>query len=184
MIEQEFMHDLANRIENHVRNSKGFEEDSFVNPFSPVDSVSAFAAARRIIAEHNHDVFIAVAPEGHVYGFFFEHFGASVLSVHVGYPPRECSVLDDLSAIRGRRVLIIEDDVASGTTLRLVLDAIQDAGPESIDLFLGRRKHQQILENIDLRINRTYLPEDILQAEQQAVYEADFVRAFSRPSAP
>lgn len=82
------MDDLATRIENHVRNSKGFEEESFVNRFSPVDGVSAFAAARLLIAEHHHDVYVAVAPEGHVYGYFFEHFGANVLSVHVGYPPR------------------------------------------------------------------------------------------------
>jgi hypothetical protein len=182
MIEQEIMHDLATRIEDHVCNSKGFEEESFVNPFSPVDSLSAFAAAQLLIAEHRHDVYVAVAPEGHVYGFFFEHFGANVLSVHVGYPPRECLILDGMSGIRGRRVLILEDDVASGTTLRLVLDALQDAGPESVDLFLGRPKHQQILENIDSRISKTYLPEDILQVEQQAVYEGDFVRAFARRS--
>jgi hypothetical protein len=84
MIEQEIMHDLATRIKDHVRNSKGFEEESFVNPFSPVDSLSAFAAARLLMAEHRHDVYVAVAPEGHVYGFFFEHFGANVLTVHIG----------------------------------------------------------------------------------------------------
>ncbi|MCS7466932.1 phosphoribosyltransferase domain-containing protein [Stieleria sp. ICT_E10.1] len=181
MIDQELLRDVAARVEIHVRNSKGFEEESFVNPFSPVDSVSAFAAARRLVTERDHDAFIAVAPEGHVYGFFFEYWGASVLSVHVGYPPRECLILDDLSGIRGRRVLILEDDVASGTTLRVVLDAIQDVSPKSVDLFLGRPRHQQILEHIDSRIGKTSLAEDLLHEGQQTIDEADFVRAFASP---
>ena len=183
MVEQDLLRDVAARVESHVRSSKGFEEESFVNPFTPVDSVAAFAAARRLMAERSHDVCIAVAPEGHVYGFFFEHFGANVLSVHVGYPPLECTALDDLSGIRGLRVLVLEDDVASGTTLRLVLDAIQAVAPTSVDLFLGRPRQQQVLEHIDARIGTTYLAEDFLQEEQRLDCEVEFVKAFARPEA-
>ena len=105
-----------------------------------------------------------------------------MLSVHVDYPPRECSILDDISGIRGRRVLIIEDDVASGTTLRIVLDVIQNASPDSVDLFLGRRQDQQIMEHIDSRIGKTYLAENVVHEERRTVDEANFERAFARPS--
>ncbi len=180
MVQQELLGDVARLVESHVRHSKGFEEESFVNPFTPVDCVSACAAARRLMMERSYDVYIAVAPEGHVYGFFFEYFGAQVLSVHVGYPPHKCTILDDLSGIKGRRVLVLEDDVASGMTLRLVLDAIRQWVPESIDLFLGRPKRQQVLEHIDPRVRKTYLAEDILREDQRPVYEAELVEAFGR----
>ncbi len=166
-------------VSRHVQMSKGYETDSFVNPLTPVDCVSAFMMAKTLTERHLFDVCISVAPEGHVYGYFFEQFRAKVLSVHVDYPPRRCELLDDLNVISNQRVLILEDDVASGTTLRLVVHALLEYAPASIDLFLGRRKDSQNLEAIHPAIQMVYLSEDLLKADEREVHEQLFVRFFA-----
>lgn len=179
MVSDDLLNRVAVLVEGHVRCSKGFEEESFVNPFTPADSVSAYCVAQSLTDSNAFDVCISVAPEGHVYGYFFELFGASILSVHVGYPPKACTILDDFSRIGGKRVLILEDDVASGTTLRLVLEAIEPFDPAAIDLFLGRPKRHQILDHIDSRIGHVYLAEDVLVSSRRDEYESRFTEAFS-----
>ena len=59
-------------VSRHVRSSKGYEVQSYVNPLTPMDSVSAFAMARLLVEENAFDVCVSVAPEGHIYGYFFE----------------------------------------------------------------------------------------------------------------
>jgi hypothetical protein len=145
---------------------------------TPIDSVSAFAMARFLTEENVFDVCVSVAPEGHVYGYFFERLGASVLSVHVDYPPRRCEILDDLELIRDRRVLILEDDVASGTTLRHVVNALMFYQPDSLELFLGRHKDSQILDSIHPAISRVYLAEDCLDPDLRDEYEMVFIEFF------
>jgi hypothetical protein len=114
MVLQEVLERVLAEVDKHVRESKGYETESWINPLTPVDSVAAFAMARLLTDQQSFDQYVSVAPEGHVYGYFFERcFGVSILSVHVDYPPRRCEVLDELDAVRGKRVLILEDDVAS-----------------------------------------------------------------------
>src|SRR3954454_8209418 len=121
MVSKELLERVVADVRRHVRRSKGYEEGSWVNPLAPVDCVTAFSLARLLTGRGLFDHCIAVAPEGHVYGYFFERLGVPILSVHVGYPPRRVEVLDDLAVVRDRRVLLLEDDVVSGGTLRLVI---------------------------------------------------------------
>ena len=121
MVAHELLDRVSADVGKHVRESKGYETESWINPLTPVDSIAAYAMAKVLTEGRQFDYCVSVAPEGHVYGYFFELFGASILSVHVDYPPRRCEVLDDLDPVRGKRVLILEDDVASGTTLRYVI---------------------------------------------------------------
>ena len=166
-------------LQQHVRQSKGYEEGPWVNPLTPVDCVDAFMMAKVLTEQNVFDHCVAVAPEGHVYGYFFERFGASILTVHVDYPPRRCEMLDDLSVIHDKRVLILEDDVASGLTLRLVVIALELNEPRSLDLYLGRRKEDQVLENVDRQIGSIHVAEDHLDPTRREEYEAEFVRFFS-----
>ena len=175
MVPEELLARVAADVSRHVRVSKGYEEESFINPLTPVDSVASFAMAKLLTETNAFDVCVSVAPEGHVYGYFFQLFGASILSVHVDYPPRRCEILDDLELIRGKRVLILEDDVASGTTLCLVVAALQVFGPGSIDLYLGRPKDSQILDSVHPTIGNVYLSEEELAPEHREQYEALFV---------
>ena len=50
--------------------------------------------------------------------------------------------------------------------------------PQSISLFLGRRKDAQILDAIHPAIDRVYLAEECLEPDHREEYEAEFVRFF------
>lgn len=178
MVSEQLLNDVASLVDQHIRGSKGFEEESFLNPLTPTDCVAAFGMAQALAQARKFDHLVAVAPEGHVYGYFFQRLGNPVLSVHVDYPPRRCEILDDLEVLRGKRVLILEDDVASGTTLRLVIGALQAYMPASIDLYLGRPKNCQILESIDPTIGSVYLAEDFLDPDRRNAYESQFISFF------
>lgn len=182
MVPPQLLERVESEVAAHVRQSKGYETVSMINPLTPVDSVSAFAMARRLTAGNLFDVCVAVAPEGNVYGYFFARFGAAILSVHVDYPPRRCEILDDLSPLGGKQVLILEDDVASGMSLRHVVRTLLAYQPTAIDLYLGRPKDCQTLEYIDPAIRTVYLAEDYLDASHRPEYEEEFIRFFSAGS--
>lgn len=179
MISDELLARVAAEVREHVCRSKGYYKDEpNLNPFTPVDPVAAFAMARWLVEQEQFDEYVVVAPEGHVYGYFFARCGANILTVHVGYPPIRCEPLDDLRVLRDRRVLILEDDVASGTSLRRVVPTLQAFQPRSIDLYLGRPKDAQILEHVDPAIGKVYLAEDCLALDRREDYEDQFVAAF------
>ncbi len=165
-------------VRRHVRRSKGYEEGPWVNPLAPADCVAAFSMARLLTDRSLFDHCVAVAPEGHVYGYFFERLGVPVLSVHVDYPPRRVEVLDDLAVVRGGRVLLLEDDVISGVTLRLVVDTLGRHAPRSLALYLGRRKEDQVLENVPPEVTAVYLAEDHLRPAERGQDEAEFAAFF------
>lgn len=126
MISPDVLQSINKAIRRHVQ-SKGDADSPWQNPLVPQDCVAAFAMAK-LLTQKQFDHYLAVAPEGHVYGFFFERLGARVLSVFVDYPPRRLESRDDLTVIQGGRVLILEDDVISGVTLQLVPIPLEYAG--------------------------------------------------------
>ena len=178
MVPEHIMQRVVADVGRHVRCSKGYEVESWINPLTPVNCVAAFAMAKDLIERDAFDICVSVAPEGHVYGYFFHCLGAAVLSVHVDYPPRRCEVLDDLDGIRGKRVLILEDDVASGTTLRHVIRALENYEPLSIDLYLGRPKEAQVVDFIDPAIRKVYLAEEHLDPDDQDLHDSQFILFF------
>jgi hypothetical protein len=137
-----------------------------VNNFVPHDAVAAFSMARLLVGSGDFDHVLAVAPEGHVYGYFLERLGAKVLSVFVDYPPTRCESGDDLSVLKGGRVLLIEDDVIGGATLRLVAGHLTGFGPASLSLYLGHTKGIQHLKNVPVSFAAVYLAEDYLNWER------------------
>ena len=178
MVPQQLLDKVATDVLRHCRESKGYDDSPGVNALVPVDSVDAFAMAKSLTAENAYDYCVSVTPEGHVYGYFFEKFGATVLSVYVDYPPTRCEVLDDLSVLQDQRVLILEDDVISGITLRFTIDALMAHDPTSLALFLGRSKEFNLLENVGPEINKIHMAEDYLDSEQRNDYETEFIDYF------
>ena len=75
-------------------------------------------------------------------------------------------------------MLLLEDDVASGYTLKLVLATLKRFRPRSISLYLGRPKEGQVLENVPKKIDRVYLAEDVLTDELRAASAADLAERF------
>jgi hypothetical protein len=168
---------VAEAVRGHCV-AKGYVGGPNWNPLAPQDSVAALAMAKGLSWSGAFDHYIAVAPEGHVYGFFFERLGVPVLSIFVDYPPTRADSADDLSAIRGGRVLLIEDDVVSGLSLELVMKEVARQGPSSVSLYLGREKDAQQLQNTPPRIDRVYLAEDDLDPTGRDRYESEFIDFF------
>ena len=153
-----------------------------VNNLWPHDPVRAFAMARYLTEVERFDRLVAVAPEGLVYAWFFERFfGRAVLSVHVDYPPTRCASEDDLAVLRGARVLLVEDDVIGGATLRLVVAALRAHAPASVSLYLGHSRFVQRLENVPAEIARTFIAEDVLDPNAYLADERALRRALANP---
>ncbi len=172
---------LLERVGQAVRDhcaANGYAGGRNWNPLTPQDCVAAWAMARHLTGSGEFDHYIAVAPEGHVYGFFFERLGAQVLSIFIDYPPTRVESADDLSVVHGQRVLLIEDDVVSGISLALVMNEVARHKPGSVSLYLGREKESQQLQNIPSQINRVYLAEDCLDPADRARYESQFLDFF------
>jgi hypothetical protein len=71
-------------VERYCHN-KGYYAGPGVNNFVPHDPVMVFAMARRLIGEGGFDHYLAVAPEGHIYGYFFEKLGIDTMEVVVPF---------------------------------------------------------------------------------------------------
>jgi len=164
--------------------AKGYVSGPNWNPLTPADSVAALAMARWLVGSRQFDEFVVVAPEGHVYGYFFERLGVRVLSVFVEYPPKSIQLVDDLAAIRGKRVLLIEDDVVSGVSLELVVRELAKFAPLSLSLFLGRDKDSHQLQNVPSAIFRTHLAEDHLDPAERPRFEREFMEFFGSKEGP
>ena len=174
---QQAVERVSAQVREHCR-ARGYTEGPWLNPLVPVDCLSAWAMARYLAGAGEIDHYLAVAPEGHVYGFFFEKLGVRMHSVFVDYPPRRCEAIDDLSEIRDGHVLVIEDDVVSGVSLKLVMDQLQLHAPRLVSLYLGRERDGQQLDNVPPGIADIYLAEERLDPNLRAQYETDFLTAF------
>jgi len=121
---------------------------------------------------------LAIAPEGHIYGYFFERLSAPVLSVFTDYPPTRCTAEDDLRAVEGQGILLIEDDVIGGRTLWLVVDHLRQFSPGSLSLYLGHTKGIQHLRNVPAEITKVFVAEDCLNPDARPELEHRFGEFF------
>ncbi len=173
MISGRLIQQVLSNVRSHCE-AKGYTEGPGINNFVPHDCVAAFAMAQALIDSGDFDHYVAVAPEGHIYGYFFEALGVRVLSGSVDYPPTKLEPVDDLSVIKGSRVLIIEDDVSSGKTLGLVVAHLDQNNPCRLSLYLGHSKSIQKLDNVPNRIMTIYLSEDCLDLSKREICEHKF----------
>ena len=152
-----------------------------MNNFVPHDIVAAYAMASYLTSEKQFDRYIAVAPEGYIYGFFFSVLGHEHIDVHVDFPPTTCRALADLSVIHAQHILVIEDDIIGGSTLQLVINELAAYSPKTISLYLGHHKCYQHLENVPKGISTVYIAEDTLKYQADyASYERELYAFFAR----
>lgn len=178
MVPEKLLQWVSDEVRRHCA-ARGHVSGPNWNPLTPWDSVAALAMAKFLVRLGRFDYYVAVAPEGHVYGYFFEKLGIRILSVFVDYPPRQVKLEDDFSAIRGRRLLVLEDDIVSGVSLNLVVNELANYAPHSLSLYLGREKDSQLLENVPPVIKEVYLAEDLLDPAERGRYEAEFIEFFA-----
>jgi hypothetical protein len=177
VVSLKLLEDVSRRAREHCA-ARGYVSGPNWNPLEPHDPVAAFAVARLLVGSGRFDCFVAVAPEGHVYGFFFEELGVPVHEVFVDYPPRAVTAAGWLSAVVGKRVLVIEDDVVSGVSLGLVVAAVLAHRPLSVSVYLGRRADGQCPENMPEGVGLALLAETLLASVDRPQHEAEFIRHF------
>ena len=189
MVTRQLLDMVRTDVRRHCQ-ARGYREGPGINNFVPHDAVAAFGMAELLVAG-GFDHYLAIAPEGHIYGYFFERLGVPVLSVFTDYPPTKVSAEDDLRAIQGRRVLLIEDDVIGGRTLRLVVEHLRQFSPGSLALYLGHTKGIQHLQNVPVEIARVFVAEESLGLDSGPELEQRFVEFFvtrsvaeARPTEP
>jgi hypothetical protein len=178
MASRQLLDAVLEDVRRHCQ-TRGYREGQGVNNFVPHDAVAAFAMAEFLMAA-GFDRYLAIAPEGHIYGYFFERLGGSVLSVFTDYPPTRVSAEDDLRTVQGRRVLLIEDDVIGGGTLRLVVEHLRQFSPGSLALYLGHTKGIQHLRNVPAEIAQVFVAEDCLSLNSRPKLEQRFADFFGR----
>ena len=78
-------------------------------------------------------------------------------------------MLDNYEMLRGKRVLILEDDIHTGSTIERTLEQIKPLEPKSLVLFLGNPLCFQTLGSLPSEIDKVYtLP----PYSQKAINEA------------
>ncbi|MBV5339895.1 MAG: hypothetical protein J0665_10115 [Deltaproteobacteria bacterium] len=172
MVSRQLINALLVDVRRHCQ-TKGYREGPGVNNFIPHDLVDAYGMAKYLVTA-GFDKYLAIAPEGHIYGYFFERMGVPVLSVFTDYPPTRCIAEDDLRILRDQRVLLIEDDAISGRTLRLVSEHLHQFAPNSLGLYLGHTKGVQNLQNVPGEIGKVYVAEDLLSWYTRSELEREF----------
>ena len=175
------MNDIYKSVCDNIRehcHAKGYREVPGVNNFIPHDAIAAFGMAKLLAGKF--DRYVAVAPEGHIYGYFLERLGVQILSIFTDYPPTHCTPEDDLSVLENQHVLLIEDDVISGRTLKLVVDYLGTFNPALMSLYLGHNIGIQHIGNVprEIAYERIHVAERTLDLNHWQELEGDFQAFF------
>lgn len=128
--------------------------------FIPHGILESAANSWKIIEGKTVDIGLSIEPEGCAYAYFFDAQGMKVLHVFADFDGNggiDYRKIDELGNLEGKRVLLIEDDVQSGITLRTVLRQIAGAGAASYSLFLGNRSLYQNLGSVPRTVSKVYL---------------------------
>ena len=131
----------------------------------------------------NYDCAVAVATAGLTSGFIFELFGLKmyVASCHrYGKGAKFAwKNLDSAPDLRGQRVLILDEDVVSGRTVRRVLRELVSCGAKEIDLCLNHSPQHTptSMQNVPESIRYAFSPDHFhIRTMQKAI--AEFRRRF------
>jgi hypothetical protein len=140
------------------------------NPHYPSNPLAAFNAAQKAVKE-GFDMVLIVGPEGFAYEPYFHDLGVPTVAVNIPESgenePRTIALLDDLTALQGKKVLVVEDDVRTGATLQKLLEHLQPHNPAGLGLYLGQPEQFQRVTNIPQSFEKTYLAEDSATAGKE-----------------
>ncbi len=148
-----------------------------VNEHAPSHYLGVWKRVQELTYTEKYDAVVFVGPEGFSYEPLFPRTKPSVA---VNIPllsgeGREVDWLDDPSLLRGKNVLVVEDDVVSGGTLKALMKQLERVNPRGVDLLLTLPKGYQKVENIPSNIGHVYYP-----AEETPDVEAEFVEGLKR----
>jgi hypoxanthine phosphoribosyltransferase len=136
----------------------------------------AFRAAMDAVQEVGYDTALIVGPEGFAYEPIFRDLGLAIAAVNIPEAvfngERSLKELDDLSKLKGSRVLVVEDDVVSGATLRKLLPSLERHAPAELGLFLGSPSGRQLQMNIPASFRHVHISDDKVNADGDADADA------------
>ncbi len=116
-----------------------------------------------------YDFGLPIARGGLYAGFVFNLMGLSLVVARAKRRGNgtEFHWIDDPEKIRDKRVLVIEDDVAKGRTIRRVAEEIKVYQPKEVDLFLGDKKgfYKERINQIPTLFERVYFMDSFETSE-------------------
>lgn len=122
--------------------------------------IESFSVVRKVVDKGEVDIGIAIGPEGFMYAAMFELMDFPLRNIYIDEysraEDRPYKELDDLSAISGKDVLFVEDDIKTGATLRKAHQNIAKYSPASVSVYLGIPEPQQTLQNIPKDFKNVY----------------------------
>lgn len=152
-------------------------------------SIAAFNAAMEA-SKKGFEVALIVGPEGFAYEPYFADFGIKTVAINIPESrpgqPRDMQVFEDLSVLAGKKVLVVEDDVRTGATLRRILDGLRDTQPSEVGLYLGQNENFQLMKNVPAEFKEVFVAKkdsiqedqgkkfrDYLQTKGQRIFKTD-----------
>ena len=136
----------------------------------PHDLLASFSSVRKVMEEKEMDIGVAIGPEGFVYASMFDLLGLPVRNIYIDEycttEDRPYKELDDVSAIKGKHTLFIEDDVRTGKTLKKAYDKIKKYSPADVSVYLGIPERKQNLHNVPREFRKIYTTPTNLTDEQ------------------
>jgi hypothetical protein len=135
----------------------------------PHQYTSAFRSAQEALQKGRYDAAVIVGPEAFAYEPIFRDLGVATFAVNIPETEfggkRSLKRLEGLGTLKGRRVLVVEDDVRSGATLKRLLRTLRFSGPfAELGLYLGLPTFRQLPENVPLSFKQVFIadprPED------------------------
>lgn len=132
------------------------------NRHVPHSYTASFRNAQRAM-RGKYDVALIVGPEGFAYEPIFKDLGLPTVAINIPEADfggkRTLKAFDDLAQLKGKSVLVVEDDIQSGATLKKLLEELQPHRPKRLGLYLGSQAHFQMLDNVPSTFKRVYVTE-------------------------
>lgn len=160
----------------HPRAQRCAEERGIENPHVPSSPLAAHYTAA-VAMKEGIDYALIVGPEGFAYEPYFRELGIPTLAVNIPESapeePRTLRNLDNLSILKGKKVLIVEDDIQTGATLEKLLEQLKEYAPAQMNLYLGQPERFQKKQNIPTAVTKTYIAgEGASEKAQAAAFRA------------
>ncbi|HPN54483.1 MAG TPA: phosphoribosyltransferase family protein [Candidatus Moranbacteria bacterium] len=169
---------LPNNFERELieaRYEKQAQEESekrgVENIHIPSYPLTAFEAAREAVKKE-FDVALIVGPEGFAYEPYFIDLGLPTLAINIPESKenetRTLTSFDDLSVLKNKKVLVVEDDVRTGATLQKIIEHIKPYAPAQLGLYLGQPAVFQKTESIPSDFSEIYMAKSYDDSENAA----------------
>jgi len=138
------------------------KERNVENPPYQIDPLAAFNAAQEAV-KNKYDIALIVGPEGFSYEPYFRDLGMPTIAVNIPESgkdePRTIKIFDNLSVLQDKKVLVIEDDVSTGATLKRLIEIVKPYSPQQLGLYLGLPESFQKISNIPREFKDSYIAE-------------------------